>query len=250
MTTARDQMLAQIRAGLQQSRPALEAEAARAPHAPPPYVHPPHDDLIAQFAAELAKLEGFPHRCADEEEALDVIEQLLEQHDVAATVAWDLEQINLPGLDALLRKRGVAQLDGNISSASDRTTQLQVLEPAQVALSGAFAGIAESGTLMLMSGPGRGRLASLLPPVHIAVVRREQLVRGLGEALAKVQAQHGAVFDDHSNITLITGPSRTADIEMTLALGIHGPREIHVVLIDDEQPPMNADERRFNSNRR
>lgn len=232
MTTPRDQMLANIRAGLQRSRRALEAEAARAPHAPPPYVHPPHDDLVAQFAAELAKLEGFPHRCADDEEALGVIEQLLERHGATATVAWDLEQINLPGLDALLRRHGVARLDGDIAGAADRAAQLQVLEPAQVALSGAFAGIAESGTLMLLSGAGRGRLASLLPPVHIAVVRRAQLVRGLGEALAKVQVQHGAVFDAHSNITLITGPSRTGDIEMTLALGIHGPREIHVVLID------------------
>jgi L-lactate dehydrogenase complex protein LldG len=232
MTTAREQMLAHIRAGLQKNRPALEAEAARAPHAPPPFVHPPHDDLVAQFAAELARLEGFPHRCADDEEALDVIEQLLEQHSATATVAWNLDQINLPGLDVLLHKHGVTQLDNDIANADDRAAQLQMLEPAQVALSGAFAGIAESGTLVVLSGAGRGRLASLLPPVHIAVLRREQLVRGLGEALAKVQARHGAVFDAHSNITLITGPSRTGDIEQTLVLGIHGPHEIHVVLID------------------
>ena len=77
------------------------------------------------------------------------------------------------------------------------------------------------------------RLASLLAPVHIAVLRRAQIVRGLGEALAQLQEWHGSnIFADSSNLTLITGPSRTGDIEQTLTLGVHGPREIHVVLID------------------
>lgn len=232
-TTARDQMLARIRSGLQKNRALLEREAARAPHTPPPFVHPEHDDLAAQFATELAKLEGLPHRCDDAEAALDAIEQILEQHSATATVAWDVEAINLPGMKEVLERHGVAVLDGDIRHAADRAAQIQVLEPAEVCISGAFVGIAESGSLLLVSGAGRGRLASLLAPVHIAVLRRSQLVRGLGEALARMQAEYGAVFDAHSNITLITGPSRTADIEMTLTLGIHGPREIHVLLVED-----------------
>ncbi|NJN16513.1 MAG: LUD domain-containing protein [Oscillochloris sp.] len=81
-------------------------------------------------------------------------------------------------------------------------------------------------------GAGRPRLASLLAPAHIAVLREEQLVRGLGEAMAKLRAVYGEdMLRDTSNLTLITGPSRTADIEMTLSLGIHGPPQIHVVLI-------------------
>jgi L-lactate dehydrogenase complex protein LldG len=60
-----------------------------------------------------------------------------------------------------------------------------------------------------------------------------QLVRGLGEALTDIRARRGPdVFAESSSLTLITGPSRTADIELTLTLGVHGPREIHVVLID------------------
>ena len=71
-----------------------------------------------------------------------------------------------------------------------------------------------------------------MSPVHVAVLRADQLVRGLGEALAQIQARRGPdSFADASNLTLITGPSRTADIELTLTLGVHGPREIHVVLI-------------------
>jgi L-lactate dehydrogenase complex protein LldG len=231
MLDARDRMLARIRASLDQNRAALAAEAASASHAPPQFVHPLQADLAAQFAAELARLEGHPHRCADNEEALEVIRDILIQHGATAIIAWDLDQIALRGLDQLLAERDVQLLDGRIAG-DERPARLQALEPAPVCISGADSGIAESGTLLLRSGAGRGRLASLLAPVHIAVLRTSQLVRGLGDALAAVQAQNPDVFADSSNLTLITGPSRTADIELTLTLGVHGPREIHVILLD------------------
>jgi L-lactate dehydrogenase complex protein LldG len=233
MSASRDQMLVRIRASLEQNRAALLAEAARAPHAPPPFVHAPQDDLAAQFVAELARLEGYPHRCADDEEALDTIRDILQRHSAASIIAWDREQIGLAGLDALLDGLGVPTIDGRVAhTADERAARLQALEPAQVCISGADVGIAESGSLLLLSGAGRGRMASLLAPVHIAVLRAEQLVRGLGEALAHIQARRGPdLFADTSNLTVITGPSRTADIELTLTLGVHGPREIHVVLI-------------------
>jgi L-lactate dehydrogenase complex protein LldG len=233
MPSDRDRMLARIRVSLDQNRAALLAEAARGPQHPPPFVHPPQGDLAAQFAAELARLEGHPHRCPDDEAALDTIRDILQQHGATTIVAWDLDQIGLPGLDALLDGLGVAALDGRVAhTGGERAARLQALEPALVCISGADVGIAESGTLLLLSGAGRGRMASLLAPVHIAVLRAEQLVRGLGEALGRIQAQRGAdVFADSSNLTLITGPSRTADIELTLTLGVHGPREIHVMLI-------------------
>jgi L-lactate dehydrogenase complex protein LldG len=226
-------MLARIRASLEQNRAALLAEAARAIHTPPPFVHAPQDDLAAQFAAELSRLEGYPHRCSDEEEALDTIRDILRQHSTTSVVAWDRDQFGLAGLDALLDNLGVVVVDGRVAHTGDeRAARLQALEPAQVCISGADVGIAESGSLLLLSGAGRGRMASLLAPVHIAVLRAEQLARGLGEALARIQEQHGPdIFADASNLTLITGPSRTADIELTLTLGVHGPREIHVVLI-------------------
>jgi L-lactate dehydrogenase complex protein LldG len=114
-----------------------------------------------------------------------------------------------------------------------RAPRLQPVARPPVFFPGADAGIAESGTLVLRSGAGRGRLASLLAPVHIAVLRSAQIVRGLGAALALLQSRYGPdVFADSSNLTLITGPSRTGDIELTLTLGVHGPREIHVVLIE------------------
>jgi L-lactate dehydrogenase complex protein LldG len=232
LETSRDHMLAGIRASLEQSRAMLADVAAHTPHAPPPFVHPAQDDLPAQFAAELAKLEGYPHRCADDTQALDAIRLILQRHQATSVVAWDRAQIGLPGLDALLAELGARVLDSD-TIGFERAARLQALEPVLICISGADAGIAESGTLVLRSGSGRGRLASLIAPVHIAVLRRAQIVRGLGAALALLQEQHGRdLFVDSSNLTLISGPSRTGDIELTLTLGVHGPREIHVVLID------------------
>jgi L-lactate dehydrogenase complex protein LldG len=230
--SARDRILANIRASLAGSRAALAELAAGAPLAPPPFVHPPQEDLAAQFAAELAQLEGYPHRCTADAQALDAIRAILESHAAASVVAWDREQIGLPGLDELLAEMGVRALDSDIIGA-ERAERLQALEPAPVCISGADAGIAESGTIVVRTGAGRGRLASLIAPVHIAVLRGTQIVRGLGQALTLLQARHGPdIFANSSNLTLITGPSRTGDIELTLTLGVHGPREIHVLLID------------------
>jgi L-lactate dehydrogenase complex protein LldG len=224
-------MLAKIRTGLEQVWSLMEAEAASAPHTPPPFVHPAEDDLVAQFAAEFRKLECHPHLCADDEAALDEIGAILGSHNARQMIAWDPAQIGLPGLDTMLAQRGVSLHDVNVGG-EDRALQLQEREPATVCMSGVDAAIAESASLVLRGGPGRPRLASLLAPVYIAVLRRSQVVRGLGEALAQLQVQHsGDFFADSSSLTFITGPSRTADIELTLTLGVHGPREVHAIII-------------------
>jgi L-lactate dehydrogenase complex protein LldG len=228
---SRERILANLRTSLASSRGWLAEEAGRAAHTPPPHVLPPASDLGTQFAEELRKLEGHAYPVANDKEALETVGRLLEERGAGQALAWDLDQIPLPGLAALLAAQGVALLDPAVRGEA-RKERLQTLEPAPVCISGVSCAIAESGTLVLRHGPGRPRLASLLAPAHVAIVRQEQLVRGLGEALARLRAEHGAaLFDDASNLTLITGPSRTADIEMTLALGIHGPPEIHVVLI-------------------
>ena len=95
-----------------------------------------------------------------------------------------------------------------------------------VGISRVQAAIAETGTLLLDSSRERHRLVSLVPPVHIALVDASQIVQTLGEALALLREP-----DQVSPIvTLVTGPSRTADIELTLAIGVHGPQELYVVL--------------------
>jgi L-lactate dehydrogenase complex protein LldG len=235
MESAREQILATIRAGLAHNKAWLAAEGQNAPTTLPPYVLPPADDLADQFMTELRKLEGRVYRATDDEEALEVLHSILEANLTDRVIAWDLGALGLPGLEALLNGRGIAQLDTQVLAQADRKERLQTLEPAQVCISGVEAAIAESGSLVIVHGPARPRLASLLAPVHVAIVREQQLVRGLGDAITHIRSRYGAdPFANTSNITLITGPSRTADIEMTLTLGIHGPKEIHVILVSSD----------------
>jgi L-lactate dehydrogenase complex protein LldG len=95
-----------------------------------------------------------------------------------------------------------------------------------VGVTTAQAAIAETGTLVLVSESERHRLVSLVPPVHIAIVNAADICLMLGEALAAV----GRGSELSPTITFITGPSRTADIELTLAIGVHGPQELYVIV--------------------
>ena len=94
-----------------------------------------------------------------------------------------------------------------------------------VGISTAQAAIAETGTLILDSSCERHRLVSLVPPVHIAIVNASAIVETLGEALTLLQQK-----EISPAITFITGPSRTADIELTLAIGVHGPQQLYVIV--------------------
>lgn len=94
-------------------------------------------------------------------------------------------------------------------------------------VTGCQVAVADTGTVILTNAE-RNRLISLLPAIHAVVFTPSQLVGGMGEALRRARADI-----DLSIMTLITGPSRTGDIEMTLTAGVHGPREIHALLIED-----------------
>ncbi|PYS70458.1 MAG: hypothetical protein DMF73_12820 [Acidobacteria bacterium] len=94
----------------------------------------------------------------------------------------------------------------------------------------AQAAIAETGTLILESEKERHRLISLLPPIHIAIVRSNDICLTIGDALKGLRRQKEAMS---RAITFITGPSRTADIELTLTVGVHGPKELYVIVLDD-----------------
>ena len=90
--------------------------------------------------------------------------------------------------------------------------------------------IAETGSVVLLPRRGVSRLVSLLPPVHVAVVRRGEVLPGLDELFALQRLDH-IEGDLGSYLNIITGPSRSADIEYTLVTGVHGPGEVHMVLL-------------------
>ena len=101
-------------------------------------------------------------------------------------------------------------------------------------ITGAQWAIAETGTLVLESERERHRLASLVPPVHIAIVEAGRIRRTMAEILELIKKTDGGLS---RTVTFITGPSRTSDIELTLAIGVHGPGELHVIVIDEPAQP-------------
>jgi L-lactate utilization protein LutC len=103
----------------------------------------------------------------------------------------------------------------------------------EIGISGAQWAVAETGTLVLESDEERHRLASLVPPVHIAIVAADRVRQTIAEVLdALSERPLGALS---RTVTFVTGPSRTSDIELTLAIGVHGPAELHVVIVGAEQ---------------
>ena len=106
---------------------------------------------------------------------------------------------------------------------------------ADIGISGANIAIADTGTLVIVSNEGNARLVTSLPDVHIALVGYEKLVPSLDEASAvlKLLPKSGTGQKMTSYVSFITGPSRTSDIEKTLTLGCHGPREVHIVFVDN-----------------
>jgi L-lactate dehydrogenase complex protein LldF len=110
---------------------------------------------------------------------------------------------------------------------TDIPTSLEPDPVVRAGVTGALAGIAETGSLLIISGAGQTLTASLLPEVHVVVLRKSQILPTLADALRRpeVRAVPAGV--------IVSGPSRTADIEMTLTIGVHGPGELHVFLIDD-----------------
>jgi len=99
-------------------------------------------------------------------------------------------------------------------------------------ITAAQSAIAETGTLVLESARERNRLASLVPPVHVAIIQASRIQRTMSEVLELIRDSEVGLS---RAITFITGPSRTSDIELTLAIGVHGPGKLYVIVIDDLQ---------------
>ena len=184
--------------------------------------------LVARFTRELEPLGGAVHRVGSAADAAAWMTGFAARIGVTTALAWDEDAIGVVGLMSALARAGVGVADHTLpDEPSAREARLADLERCELGVTGADHGLADTGSLVLVNGPGRGRLASLLPPVHVAVLPVTRLVWSLSDALAASPQ----LATSGSNLVVITGPSRTADIEMTLTRGVHGPRELHVVLV-------------------
>jgi L-lactate dehydrogenase complex protein LldG len=164
----------------------------------------------------------------DEDEATTTVLSILKAVNATRVLAWADTSIGLPALGLELAKASVEVVPQEVPFDQElRRTRVHAMESAQAGITGAAAGLADTGSLVLTHGPSRGRLASLLPPVHIAVLRRSTIASTFGELLER----QPSLPEASSNLVLITGPSRTADIEQTLSRGVHGPKDVHIILL-------------------
>jgi L-lactate dehydrogenase complex protein LldG len=102
----------------------------------------------------------------------------------------------------------------------------------QVSVTGAFAGIAETGTVVMASGPDHPVSLNLLPDTHIVVLRESDIVGGYEDVWGRLRARYGKDLMPRT-VNTITGPSRTGDIEQAMELGAHGPRRMHILVVRD-----------------
>jgi L-lactate dehydrogenase complex protein LldG len=145
----------------------------------------------------------------------------------AAALGWDLEAGLTPhDLVVLSAPPGEGE--------AERRRHREEAARAPLGVTGADWALAETGTLILLSGPGRPRSTSLLPDTHVAVFGPGALLETLEQVGVMLEAHHAdrARVDEGGAINFITGPSRTADIELTLTRGVHGPKEVHAVFVD------------------
>ena len=168
--------------------------------------------LVERFSQEVETVGGHAYLVKQDELPRRLIE-FLEGRDVNAVMMWS----SIPALnESFLSEAGV-----RVERSADPSIR--------VGITCALAAIAETGTLVIPSGKGQPLSTSLLPEIHIAIVRSSQVVLSLDEALRRDDLRNA------SATVLITGPSRTADIEMTLTIGVHGPKELHVFILQSRE---------------
>jgi L-lactate utilization protein LutC len=186
--------------------------------------------MAAQFQQALEAVGGKFYAVDDDEEAARVVCDLTREKGAQSVIAWShpvLETaraaLELAGIPVSVSERANGHERGGIRAATIAS---------DVGLTTCDYAIAETGTLMLKAHAKQGRLTSLVPITHIAIITPQQLVPTLADALKLVRLARLDSADGRlpSNISLHTGPSKTADIEQTLTKGVHGPKEVHAIL--------------------
>lgn len=212
---ARERILNRIRSARGRSGPASPGERAdaqawidRQSEGPKPTVGP---DLLAHFEAQAARMSSTTDRVHDMHEVPAAVARYLEAHQLSRqAVCWN----TLGALD--WAGAGLA-VEARRPQADDA-----------VGISSVFVAVAETGTLMMLSGPDTPASMHLLPETHIAIVPADRVVAHYEDGFKRIRAERGRL---PRATNLVSGPSRTGDIEQTIVLGAHGPYRVHVILV-------------------
>lgn len=180
------------------------------------------DKLLEQLIKELLNVNTDVREAQDEEELKDFIAGLVREKGISSFIMWESDYLNSLGLKELLKEEGLRQIISNNKNE---------IAEAGIGITGADYTIADTGTLVLLTDENRPRSVSLLPPIHLAIVKKSDIVTDIRELFIILKQRLDAGQSVPSCMTFITGPSRTADIELNLTLGVHGPKELYVIII-------------------
>jgi L-lactate dehydrogenase complex protein LldG len=239
--TTRSEFLDRIRDEMRKTGGRFAAQPAARPAAPGDVADLVRRELaerwpetLERFRRELERVGGVFHRAARVTKVPPIVGGLARERGARRLVVWHATGVGAD-LAAGLSAEGLAV--DVVSTGSDDAERQRMRTAAAVAdlgVTGVDLAVAETGTLVLRSGPGRPRSTSLLPPCHIAVFDRAALVESLEQVGVFLEAWHaGAGEPAGAMINFITGPSRTADIELTLTRGVHGPKEVHAIFVEE-----------------
>jgi L-lactate dehydrogenase complex protein LldG len=191
---------------------------------------------LDRFKEEFERVGGVFHRVRGRAEVASEIAGIAGAVGASRAVAWDSKLLRF---DARARVE-TASLTVMMAEESHETADaarrehLDAAARSQIGVTGADLVVAETGTVILLSGSGRPRSTSLLPATHVAVFDASQLVESLEQVGVFLEAWHAdpARSMTGAMINFITGPSRTADIELTLTRGVHGPKDVHAIFVE------------------
>ncbi|MCP4657444.1 MAG: lactate utilization protein [bacterium] len=230
----RESFLANVRTSLEQGR-GTAAPGKRDRYQPP--AAPPGKEMIDRLVRELESVGGLVYRASSQAEARKHVLEILRECRARRVVVGstplveelaprsELEQAGPEVTVCDLRSDDLRSDD--LRTGTSRESLREAGLAADVGISSVDYGVAETGTLALTAGPGQDRGVSLLAPIHVALLDSRDVVYELAALFRRVSA--GGL---PSALTLITGPSRTGDIELVLTVGVHGPRELHMILLE------------------
>jgi len=192
-------------------------------------------EALERFRVEFERVAGVFHRVPDLAAVPAVIGAIARDRGARRLVTWDPAALGFDPAPALTREGlEIAVARAGEEDEAARLRHREQAARAQLGVTGADLVLAETGTLIVLSGSGRPRSTSLLPDVHVAVFGRDRLVETLEQVGVMLEALH--VDPDRAMsgamINFVTGPSRTADIELTLTRGVHGPKEVHAIFVE------------------
>jgi len=239
--TAREELLERIRKALgrasgESSRRPWEALPASRLEGVMPPIQP--QQLLAKFEEELRAVGGTPHRASTSAEFQEILRAALGDSQATSVVVSRNPLLARIGLEDVLRALGVSTtawpapgLDSEKSVGRFREACFE----AAAGVTGVEFALAETGSLVLSSQTEGSQLASLAPPVHVALYTRSQLVSSLDDVLERLPvSSDSSEACSGRSVVFITGVSRTADIEQIMIRGVHGPRELHAILLEDD----------------